>query len=299
MEQGTVRQKLVADFDALPGQLRQAARYVLDHPRDVALLSMREQAREAGVQPATMTRLAQRIGLDGYDSIRGVHAAALRGGEPRGFTAKAGAQVERQKKRGDRALAADMLSRIAAQVAGLGDVAGLDRLEKAARTLSGARRIYCIGMRSSHAIAWHLHYTLSMIGDRSVLLDGPGGTGMDLAGRIAPGDALVAVSVSPYTKATVELARLASSRGAALVAVTDSEVSPLARIARDVVLVPTDTASFLHTMAPAFAVAEILGALVAGHAGDAALAALEHFDAQAEALGIHIQPGRKRKAASP
>src|SRR5690606_14079195 len=181
----------------------------------------------------------------------------------------------------------------------LGDAAGLDRLERAARTLDEARRIYCIGMRSSHAVAWHLHYTLSMIGDRSVLLDGPGGTGMDLVGRIGPGDVLVAVSVAAYTKATVALARLAASRGAALVAITDSEVSPLARIARDVVVVPTDTASFLHTMAPALVVAEILGALVAGRAGDSALAALEHFDAQAEALGIHIQPARKRKVASP
>lgn len=295
MEQGTLRRRLVADFDALPGQLRQAARYVLDHPRDVALLSMREQAREAGVQPATMTRLAQRIGLDGYDSMRTVHAEALRSGEPQGFTAKAGAQVERQRKQGDRALAGNMLDRTAGQMAELGSAAGLDRLETAARTLSAAQRIYCMGMRSSYAIAWQLHYTLSMIGDRSVFLDSPGGTGMDAIARIAPGDVLLAVSVAPYTRATVALARLAASRGAVLVAVTDSEVSPLARIARDVVLVPTDTASFLHTMAPAFVVAEILGALVAGHAGDAALERLEHFDAQAEALGIHIQPGRKRR----
>ena len=72
---------------------------MLDEPRDVALLSMREQARQAGVQPATMTRLAQRLGLDGYDAIREIYAEALRGGGS-GF-APAGTQVASQKAKGD------------------------------------------------------------------------------------------------------------------------------------------------------------------------------------------------------
>jgi hypothetical protein len=52
--------KIVQAFDALSGQLQSAARFVLDHPHDVALKSMRDQARAANVKPATMTRLAQR-----------------------------------------------------------------------------------------------------------------------------------------------------------------------------------------------------------------------------------------------
>lgn len=299
MEERNIRQRLVENFEGLPEQLRHAARYVLDHPRDVALLSMRRQAREAGVTPATMTRLAQRIGLDGYDSIRDLHVVALRETEKQTFTAKAGEQVDRQKKDGDRALAQTMLRRLAGQMQELSGAAGLQQLEKAAQTLSAAQQIYCIGMRSSYAVAWQFHYILSMIGGRSTLLDGPGGTGIDLTGRIAEGDVLLAVSVSPYTKATVDLARLAISRGAKLVAVTDSEVSPLGRIASNVVLVPTDTASFLHTMAPSFVVAEILGALVAGHKGDVALSALKQFDSQTQELGIHIQSQRKRKIVSP
>ncbi|MGH7879602.1 MAG: MurR/RpiR family transcriptional regulator, partial [Candidatus Binataceae bacterium] len=54
--------QLKADFEQLPPQLKEAARWVIDHPADVALLSMREQARRAGIPPATLTRLAQRLG---------------------------------------------------------------------------------------------------------------------------------------------------------------------------------------------------------------------------------------------
>jgi DNA-binding MurR/RpiR family transcriptional regulator len=297
MEPSIIRKRLTADYDALPTQMQQAARYVLDHPAEIPLLSMRRQAREAGVQPATMTRLAKRVGFDGYEAIRDIYAAALRDPVPQTFTAKGGAQVRRQQVEGDKALAQDMVHRLSRQTAELASEVGLANLEAAARTLSAAKRIYCIGMRSSYGIAWQFHYMLSMVCDRSVLLDGPGGTAIDALGRIAPGDALLAVSVAPYTKATIELAQRAAQRGATLVAVTDSKVSPLARIAQDVITVPTDSASFLHTMAPAFVVAEILGSLIAGHLGEEALNALKRFDADAESLAIHLQPSRKRKTA--
>src|SRR5262245_25169594 len=109
MDRGPLTERIVEAYEAMPGQLQTAARYVLDRPRDVALLSMREQARQAGVQPATMTRLAQRLGLAGYDRIRELYAEAIRN-DGLGFAGKAGAQVASQKRKGDRALAADMLA---------------------------------------------------------------------------------------------------------------------------------------------------------------------------------------------
>src|SRR6185436_4535417 len=94
-QRGPLNASIVEAFDLLPPQLQTAARYMLDRPDDVALLSMREQARRAGVPPATMTRLAKRLGLDGYDSVRELYAGAVRAGTL-GFAGKAGVQVEVQ-----------------------------------------------------------------------------------------------------------------------------------------------------------------------------------------------------------
>jgi hypothetical protein len=80
MDRGPLTERIIQTFDDMPAQLQAGARYVLDRPRDVALLSMREQARQAGVQPATMTRLAKRLGMDGYDEVRELYAAAVRDG---------------------------------------------------------------------------------------------------------------------------------------------------------------------------------------------------------------------------
>ena len=74
-----VEKRVREGFESLSPGMRKVGRYVLEHPEDVALLSMREQSRRAGVPPATMTRFAQRLGYAGYDEVRGLFANAMRG----------------------------------------------------------------------------------------------------------------------------------------------------------------------------------------------------------------------------
>src|SRR5258705_5170068 len=106
MDRGPLNASIVEAFEILPPQLQTAARYMLDRPDDVALLSMREQARRAGVPPATMTRLAQRLGLEGYDQVRELYAGAVRTGAL-GFAGKAGGPGEAHKPPGGRALGSE------------------------------------------------------------------------------------------------------------------------------------------------------------------------------------------------
>lgn len=199
-----------------------------------------------------------------------------------------------QKLKGDHSLAADMVGVIGGQIAGLAMPESLDRLVEAARLIEEARRIYCLGLRSSHSAAWHLHYILSLAGKQSVMLDAMGGIGVDPLGSATADDLLIAVSVLPYTRQTIEITEYAQSCGVRVVAITDSPVAPLAQRAAATVIVPTDSPSFLHTMSSAFIVAEILGALVAGRGGEAAREALARVDRQSAALNTHYQARNRR-----
>jgi DNA-binding MurR/RpiR family transcriptional regulator len=296
MDQGPLTEQIIKAFDAMSVQLQTGARYVLDRPRDVALLSMREQARQAGVQPATMTRLAKHLGMDGYDDVRELYATAVRDGDL-GFAGKAGVQVVSQKLKGDKALAADMLVSIGKQIERLAAPDSLDRIVAAAKTLASARRIYCLGLRSSHSVAWHLHYVLSLVGEKTVHVDGAAATGADALAKASGRDVLLVASVLPYTRLTVELAEYAVEQGIQVVAITDSEVAPLAQIAQHAVIVPTDSPSFFHAMSPAFAIAEVLGAVIAGRGGDDALATLRHTDQHLAALNTHLKPRGGKKSS--
>ena len=49
-------------FPSLSPQLQVAARFVVDHPNEVVIGSMRTLAERAQAQPATFVRLAQQLG---------------------------------------------------------------------------------------------------------------------------------------------------------------------------------------------------------------------------------------------
>ena len=70
---------------------------------------------------------------------------------------------------------------------------------------------------------------------------------------IGRSDVLLVVSVKPYVRQTIEAAKFAKERNARIVAVTDSVLSPLARLAQTAILARTDSPSFFHAVAPAFA----------------------------------------------
>lgn len=293
MQRGPLTDTIVDSFDDMSKQLQAAARYILDNPREVALLSMREQARRGEIQPATMTRLAKHLGFAGYEDVRQLYADYLRG-EGSAFAPRADAQAQNQRLKGDQALAAEILRGAGIHVVALADAAGLESLVEAARHIERARRVYCLGLRSSYPVAWHLHYMLALAGGNTMMLESAGGIGPDVLSSATPHDVLVAISVMPYTRQTVEIVDYAQSLGVQIVAITDSPVAPLAQVAAAAVVVPTESPSFLHTMAPAFMVAEILGALVAGHGGEFATEAIARADRQSAALNTHIKNRAKR-----
>lgn len=271
-----LREQIIAQYDAMSPQLQQAARYVLEHPDEVALVSMRELARHAAVQPATMTRLAKFLGKQGYDDIREHYAAALRRGSD-GFAAKV-RQRSNAAVADNSSIAAQMLRGLSAQLSQLCEPDALQRLEAIANSLKSARKVYVLGSRSCHSVAWHFHYVMSLLGDRSVHLDGPAGTGGDALIRATPEDALLVISVKPYAIATLELTQLAKDKGVTVLSITDSEVSPLVGMSHQTFFCPTESDSFFHTLTPALAISEVLCTLLAEDDRPTSLDALQRAD---------------------
>src|SRR5687767_13438623 len=105
-----LHERITSEYEALPKRLQTVARWVLEHPKDVALLSTREQARRVGVPPATMTRFAQRLGFPGHDAIRQAHAEHVRRQDFAGdFSRKAEAMAARRRARGEAGLAQEVI----------------------------------------------------------------------------------------------------------------------------------------------------------------------------------------------
>ena len=293
MEEKQFASTILMEFEHLSARLQEAARWVLDHPADVALLSTREQAKRAGLAPATFTRLGQRFGFDGYDDVRRIYAASVRQ-RPESFHGRAEELLARRDTEGDAALIQDTFAALIQHFQALSDVNAIERFTAAADQLASANRVFCLGFRAAFPVAFMLHYARSLFGSSSILADGAGATAVDALRAIEPGDALLAISVRPYTRLTVQAAQFARERGATVVALTDSKMSPLAKVAKELVLVRTDTPSFINSMTPAFAAAECLAALVAARTGHEALAALSKSGKQLAAFKTHLLPNKGR-----
>lgn len=72
-------ERIQAAFATMSPQFQQSARYVLDHADQVPLMSMRQLAAQAQVQPATLLRFAQSLGFGGWAEFKAVFTQALHG----------------------------------------------------------------------------------------------------------------------------------------------------------------------------------------------------------------------------
>lgn len=290
-----VVQRLREAFDTLPPKLKAAARFLIDSPTEVALLSMREQARKANVQPATMTRLAQSLGFSGFDELRSLYADALRN-DSGSFSSRSVKLLERRETIGDVGLITDYVDAITAYVDHLKSPAVTEAIVAASDCLRSASTIYAAGVRSTYPVAFQVAYVASYFADNVVLLDGPGSTANDQFRRATASDVLLVTSVEPYAASTVALAHEATRRGIPVVAITDSVMSPVGRLAKAAIPVQKISPSFFDTIAPAFVVGEILVALLAAHRGTSGTAQIKATERHLRAAHIFFEePSARRR----
>jgi DNA-binding MurR/RpiR family transcriptional regulator len=253
-------------FDALPPIVQRAAHWLADHPSEVALLSMRHQARSAGVSAPTMVRLARALGFDDYTSLRRPFQEAI-AGHPVDYGQRASALQSAPAAARVGRLARDIAE---AQIADVRSVEALNtpaQIEAAVRAIAKARRVGFLGVRASFGIAFQFRYAYNLIARNGVLFDGLGGILLDQVDALDRGDVLVAISQSPYSAPTVEAVNAAAQRGVTIVALTDSTLSPLARRATHTLLFRTESLSFFPSMIAPHALVELLLARLAARGG--------------------------------
>jgi len=281
---------LQSRFDVLSPELQRAARWVQAHPAEVGLHSMRECARRAEVAPATMTRLAQALGLGGFEDLREPFRERLVQG--RRYAARA-QSLQRERAQAPHWL--DQLNKLQqGNAASVLASNSRSAIETAARSMLASRRVAFLGLRASHAIAYHLHYGYQLLAVNGVLLGDVGGTLQDQIDQVAPGEMLVAVSIAPYTRATVHAVEQCAQRGVQVLGLTDGALSPIARPAAAALLFRTESSSFFQSMVGALALSEALIAAVAACGGTKVVKRLQTMQSRLDEQGAYWERSRAR-----
>ncbi len=121
--------------------------------------------------------------------------------------------------------------------------------DKAVEEIVNARRIYVVGVRSSSALSSFLGHSLGQIFDEVKILEPTSGSEMfEQILNIGENDVIIAISFPRYSKKIINAVDYAKHRGASVIAITDSAMSPIAQGASQVLLARSDMASFVDSL---------------------------------------------------
>jgi DNA-binding MurR/RpiR family transcriptional regulator len=225
------------------GQKR-IAEYILANYDKAAYLTASRLSGIVGVSESTVVRFAIELGFEGYPEFQ--HSLK---------------NMIRTK------LTSFQRMEVTDQIIGEGDV--LDKVlstdaERIRRTLDGINResfdqaveriihaenIYILGVRSSSYLSGFLNHGFRMIFDNVKFLETTSGSELfEQMIRIKEGDTLIAISFPRYSKRVVKAVEYARARGANVVALTDSEHSPIAAGANQLLVAQSDMASFVDSL---------------------------------------------------
>ena len=230
------------DFDALrgailerkgelPKRLTQVAAYALDHPDEIAFGTAASIAESAEVQPSTLVRFAQALGFQGFSDLQAIYRRKLQDRWPDYHDRISALRAQIQDDPGGDLLAGFSEATIRS-ILRLREGWDAEKFAHAAGIIAAAETIYLVGNRRAFPASAYLAYLFGKLEMRHCLVTNLAHMdGFEFAGASAR-DALIAISFTPYTPATVESAALAARQGVSVVAITDSTFSPLVNSAQ-------------------------------------------------------------------
>lgn len=264
-------------------------KYMLDSPDGTVAKSVSELARENGVNISTITRLAQKLGFKGFPDLKLIFRDSLKqrknfySDQVKNFLSK-GPNADDKKRSILKRVIQDEWSNVMV----MADTFDEKRFATIIQLLIHAERICIIGLRGSYPFAHYLGFYLKMIRDNVSLIGRAGHTLADDLSVLEPGDLLIAISLKPYTKATVDACSMSRLQSTNLIAITDSQSSPLVMETDHFLVTPAESDFFFNPMVSVIICIETLLSELVKELGDKAIQRLQRSEYILEKLEAEI-----------
>ncbi len=288
-------------------QLTAAGTFILSHPELVVSCSMRELARQAQVPSVTFVRLAQRLGMPSYSTLRQKVVAQVLG--PQGQGARMAtrnldsARAIAAATRGQGKLMGYARAFIDAERALMDRAfAGLteEQLNDASNLLAKADRVFVVGRRTAFSVAFAFAYAMQKVRPRVVLLNDAGGAPEAPLEDAKPGDLLVVVTFAPFSRVTQTIGEHALAQGLKLIVISDSESAPLgASIGERLIIAPATSLAFPESSVAAQAIGNLLVSLTVSKLGAATQKRIQANENRLVASGEYVLFRRRSRRRAP
>ena len=258
---------------------RRVADVVISDPQLVAFGTVAELAGRAGTSGASVVRLATRIGLVGFTDLQERVQSELT------------TRIHQAAERIHRAPESDLLGRTATLAAdavqrSLDSISRKD-FEAAVDLLARTdHQVYVIASEASRGIGVQFTNELAMIRPRVIQVTGSPVAVQQMLADVVDGDLVVALDLPRYDRWLIEAADFARANGAQVIAVSDSQLSPLGQGAAIVFAVSADGTGPFDSHVSSLALFEALVSGVASHLQGPASHHLDRIEAAWAAGGV-------------
>ncbi|MYZ52824.1 MurR/RpiR family transcriptional regulator [Malikia spinosa] len=232
--------RITAQYEQLSKQLKVIAKYVEQHRDHIGLEGIQQVAAQCQVQPSAVVRFAKHFGFSGFSEMQAIFRAGLTRqlAPSRNYRTRIRDVIDS----GSGSLSSVEIARefLAGSQAGMHELdANLDEqaFKQAVDMLRETDCIWIAASRRSFPVAVYLDYALQHTDKRVGLMSGLGSMHLGQMRSVRPGDVMIAISFAPYAEETRAAVDLAVERGARLIAITDSRMSPLVKMAEAALLV--------------------------------------------------------------
>ena len=223
---------------------RLIATYILEHYEKAAYLTASRLGALVGVSESTVVRFAIELGFEGYPEFQQALQKMIRSRLTSFQRMEVTNSLIGEEELPDKILLSD-IEKIRRTME------NLDRrsFESAVDAIVAAKHIYILGVRSSSSLAGFLNYNFRMIFDNVRLVQTTSGSEMfEQLMPIGKGDVMIAVSFPRYSTRIINAVEYARSREANVVALTDSDLSPIAAYANQLLIAQSDMVSFVDSL---------------------------------------------------
>ena len=223
----------------LTAKRQEILRPVLEQPRGFVLLSVRDMAKRLNTDPATIVRIVRVLGFANFREFqKHLHDLSI------AFATSADTmQLGESRRDGRPSYVADSIERDLKNLHALKNTLDPARLSELAKRIYSSRRVVLLAGDLASFLADYLEYHLTLLG-LPVFSATTAGRIVHLTRSLTSDDLAIAISFRRGLKQTIEGARTARDRGAYLVAITDTFLSPLARAGNETFLAGIETTSF-------------------------------------------------------
>jgi DNA-binding MurR/RpiR family transcriptional regulator len=232
------QRNLQDSIERLSTKRQEIIRPILEHPREFVLLSVRALAQRLQSDPATIVRIVQGLGFGTYREFqKHLHELSL------AFATSMDTMLPAD---GDVDMPAHVRASIEQDIKnlqGLKNSLDYRRLLDLAKRFYSARRIVILAGDLATHLAEYLEYQLSILG-LPVFAGTSAGRITHLVRNSNKKDVIVAISFRRGLRQTVEGAEHARDRDAYCIGITDTYLSPLARLCDESFLVSIESTSF-------------------------------------------------------